>query len=124
MVFGGACLAALALGLMFAPLASAATAEVAQSDAGLASGVLNTSRQVGGSLGLAALATIATSHTKSLLGTTSSTSATAAGYARAFEVAAVLTLVGFAAAFIVPATPRRTPAEVELPVATLGPEAA
>ncbi len=123
-VFGGACLAALALGLMFAPLASAATAEVAQSDAGLASGVLNTSRQVGGSLGLAALATIATSHTKSLLGTTSATAATAAGYARAFEVAALLTLVGFAAAFIVPAAPRPETVEVETPIATLGPEAA
>ncbi|OYV65263.1 MAG: hypothetical protein B7X07_03700 [Actinobacteria bacterium 21-64-8] len=46
---------AFAMGLLFAPLATAATAEVNRSDAGLASGVLNTSRQVGGSLALAIL---------------------------------------------------------------------
>ena len=46
-VFGPGCLIALALGLLFTPLAAAATSGVAFTDAGLASGVLNTSRQIG-----------------------------------------------------------------------------
>ena len=51
---------AFAMGLLFAPLATAATAGVDRANAGLASGILNTARQVGGSLALAILATIAT----------------------------------------------------------------
>ena len=47
---------AFAMGLLFSPLATAATAGVDRADAGLASGVLNTARQVGGSLALAILA--------------------------------------------------------------------
>jgi predicted MFS family arabinose efflux permease len=47
-VFGPGCLISLALGLLFTPLAAAATAGVAASEAGLASGVLNTARQIGG----------------------------------------------------------------------------
>ena len=39
---------AFAMGLLFSPLAMAATSRVDRADAGLASGVLNTSRQVGG----------------------------------------------------------------------------
>ena len=59
---------AFALGLLFSPLAAAATSTVAASDAGLASGILSPSRQVGGSLALALLATIATRHAVSVLG--------------------------------------------------------
>ncbi len=81
--------------------------------------MLNTSRQVGGSLGLAALATIATDRTHAMLagaagggagpaglGARHSAAAMAglnAGYARAFEVAAAMTLAAFLAAFVVPA---------------------
>ena len=66
-MFGPGCIIALALGLLFTPLAAAATAGVPYTEAGLASGVLNTSRQMGGSLGLAVLATIATDRTLALL---------------------------------------------------------
>jgi MFS family permease len=106
-VFGPGCVIALALGLLFTPLAAAATAGVSFSEAGLASGVLNTSRQVGGSLGLAVLATIATDRTQAMLaGSAGARQSIAAalnnGYARAFEVAAALTLAAFLASFVVP----------------------
>jgi len=129
-VFGPGTAIALALGLLFTPLAHAATAGVVQAEAGLASGVLNTSRQVGGSIGLAALATVATARTKTLLTSRPPVSVDAAlarGYAHAFSVAAALTAVAFVAAFIVPRLGGRVAAETPapgLPASPLGTEAA
>jgi EmrB/QacA subfamily drug resistance transporter len=106
-VFGPGCTISLALGVLFTPLASAATSGVPFSEAGLASGVLNTSRQMGGSVGLAALATIAIDRTHAVLsgghGSVSSAVALTSGYARAFVVATFLGLGAFLASFIVPA---------------------
>jgi len=56
-------LAAVGLGLVFVPLTIAAVAGVSAQESGLASGLINTSQQVGGALGLAILASIANSTT-------------------------------------------------------------
>jgi predicted MFS family arabinose efflux permease len=60
-------LSAVGLGLAFVSMTVAAVSGVEPHEAGLASGLINTSQQVGGALGLAILATIANSRTDSLM---------------------------------------------------------
>ena len=55
------------LGLSFVPITIAATNGVAAAESGLASGLLNTTQQVGGSLGLAILSSVSTSRVTSAL---------------------------------------------------------
>ena len=58
----------LGAGMAFNPVLLAAMSDVEPSEAGLASGVVNTSFMMGGALGLAVLASLAASRTDSLLG--------------------------------------------------------
>jgi EmrB/QacA subfamily drug resistance transporter len=55
------------LALSFIPVSIAALAGVAEREAGLASGLLNTSQQIGGAIGVAVVSTLMASHTTSLL---------------------------------------------------------
>ena len=57
----------IGLGMSFVPITIAATSGVAAEDSGLASGLLNTTQQVGGSLGLAVLSAVSTSRITSAL---------------------------------------------------------
>ena len=60
-------LAAVGLGFAFVPMTIAAVSGVSPQEAGLASGLINTSQQIGGALGLAILASIANSKTDDLM---------------------------------------------------------
>ncbi|BFV58339.1 DHA2 family efflux MFS transporter permease subunit [Kitasatospora sp. CMC57] len=62
-VLGPTLVIGLALGVAFVQLTAAAVARVPGADAGLASGLVNTTRQVGGAVGLAVLASLAASRT-------------------------------------------------------------
>jgi MFS family permease len=66
-------------GLSFPALTILAMSDATPSDAGLASGLLNTTTQVGGALGLAVLATLATTRTGQLLDQGQSTAAALSG---------------------------------------------
>jgi predicted MFS family arabinose efflux permease len=83
------------LGMSFVPITIAATNGVAGGDSGLASGLLNTTQQVGGSLGLAILSSVSTSRaTSALQGGSALPVALTHGFKGAFIVAAVLCAIG------------------------------
>ncbi|HEX4670067.1 MAG TPA: MFS transporter [Solirubrobacterales bacterium] len=66
-ILGPSLLAAAGLGFAFVTTTIAAVSGVPEEESGLASGLINTSQQIGGALGLAVLSSLATSHTSSLL---------------------------------------------------------
>jgi MFS family permease len=90
------------VGSCFPALMTIAMSGATQSDAGLASGLVNTTAQVGGALGLAVLATLSTSHSNKLLAHGDSTAAAlTSGYHLAFWIAAGLVLAAIAVAVTV-----------------------
>jgi MFS family permease len=91
----GFLLIAVGLGFSFVPISIAALAGVEPAEAGLASGLLNTSQQIGGALGIAVLSSIATSTTTSDLSTgTSPAFALTNGFQDAFIAGAIVAFVG------------------------------
>jgi EmrB/QacA subfamily drug resistance transporter len=113
-VLGGA-----GLGLAFVPVTIASLAGVERSDAGVASGLINTSRQIGGAIGLAAVSTIAASATSRYADAHAAVTATSSvaldhGYQAALYVLTGLLVLAavVAVAFV---RPRPRPAEA-LPV--------
>jgi hypothetical protein len=83
------------MGLTFVPMTLVATTNVAKEDAGLASGVFNTSQQVGGALGLAVLSTFANHATDNALADgASQATALVDGFQVAFIIAAGLVATG------------------------------
>ncbi len=94
-VLGPSLLAGIGLGLAFVTVTIAAVTGITPDEAGLASGLINTSQQIGGALGLAILASIANSTTVSQLKTgVHPTVALTAGFQDAFVVGAGFAVTG------------------------------
>jgi EmrB/QacA subfamily drug resistance transporter len=90
-------------GLVFPAITVAATTGVSRADSGLASGLVNTTRQVGGSLGLAVLVTLAADRTAALAAAGhSAPAALTGGFALGFGVGAVIAAAAGLAGLIVP----------------------
>jgi predicted MFS family arabinose efflux permease len=104
-ILGPSILAAVGLGFSFVPVTIAAVAGVDDREAGLASGLINTSQQVGGALGLAVLATIANSQTASEMTAahgahTALKHALTSGFQSAFLTGAGFAILGLALCFV------------------------
>jgi MFS family permease len=99
-------LVGIGAGLSFPSVMTLAMSGVRPEEAGLASGLVNTTLQVGGALGLAVLATLSTSRTSNLVsGGDSTASALTSGYQLAFVVGAALVLGAVAIAVTVLRSP-------------------
>ena len=96
-VLGPILVLGVGLGLTFVPVVLGVTAGVQPAELGIASAVLNTAQQVGGTLGLAVLVTIAADATKNALNTETVTR----GAQQARELAFAATLHGYTTAFLV-----------------------
>ncbi|HET7044036.1 MAG TPA: DHA2 family efflux MFS transporter permease subunit [Gaiellaceae bacterium] len=98
-VLGGA-----GLGLSFVPVTIASLAGVGRADAGVASGLVNTSRQIGGAVGLAAVSTIAATATNGYARAHGVSAAAAPALDHGYRVALVVLLGLLVAAIAVVAT--------------------
>jgi EmrB/QacA subfamily drug resistance transporter len=121
-VLPGLLVIGVGMGCIFAPAFGTATLGVQGSEAGVASAMVNTSQQVGGSIGTALLSTIfagavsgyATSHPR---GPDLQSAATVHGYTTAFWWAAAIFAIGLLIALLVLPEHRRTAATLSDPVA-------
>ena len=95
-------LLALGIGVSFPALMTLAMSGATREDAGLASGLVNTTAQVGGALGLAVLATLASTRSDNLVKAGKATAtALTSGYHLAFLVGALLVVVAFVVGVLV-----------------------
>ncbi len=98
----GFLLVSIGMGFSFVPISIAALAGVHPSEAGLASGLINTSQQIGGALGIAVLSAVAASATDDALASGSAVPvALTDGFQAAFYGAAAVALVGVLVAVFV-----------------------
>jgi EmrB/QacA subfamily drug resistance transporter len=100
-ILGPSLLAAVGLGFAFVTTTIAAVSGIEDHEQGLASGLINTSQQIGGALGLAVLATVANSRTESLVSEAQGDpaalpTALVEGFQSAFLGAAAIALLGLA----------------------------
>jgi predicted MFS family arabinose efflux permease len=103
-------------GLAFPALMTLAMSASRPEDSGLASGLVNTTQQVGGALGLAILATVAEHRT----GDSTTASALVDGYGAAFEVAAVLVFAALVLAVVILRPQRAEATEAAEPAVATG----
>jgi EmrB/QacA subfamily drug resistance transporter len=102
-VLGPSLVAAVGLGFAFVPQTIAAVSGVAEHEAGLASGLINTSQQVGGALGLAVLSTVAFTQiddAAAAAGAPPTPGVLTDGYADAFLVGSGIALLGLLATLL------------------------
>ncbi|MBS1882781.1 MAG: MFS transporter [Actinobacteria bacterium] len=95
-ILGPSLLAALGLGFAFVPVTIAAVSGIEDREQGLASGLINTSQQVGGALGLAILAAVA----NSVIGSTETPDSLVEGFQAAFGVGAGFAVLGLIATLV------------------------
>ncbi len=111
-------LMSLGLAFVFVPLSSTALIGVGNHDAGVASALVNTTQQIGGSLGTALLNTVATTATATYIAThlhgQASKAAYVHGYTSAFTVSAILLVVATIVAFVLISPGKPQQAGVEL----------
>ena len=116
-VFPAVTLMGIGAGLGFPAMMTLAMSDATKDDSGVASGLVNTTQQMGGALGLAVLATMATSHTNGLLAEGSSVvEAMTSGYRVAFGIGAVLVAVAAVLAVTVLRQPKVAETEELVPV--------
>ena len=122
-VFPVMVLLGLGAGTCFPSLMTLAMSGATREDAGLASGLVNTTVQVGGAIGLAVIATVASSRTENLIADGDPIAqATNSGYHLAFLIGAILIGVGVAISAVVVKV--QAPAEAEPPKGAPAPDQA
>ena len=113
----------LGAGLVFPSVVTLAMSAATPEDSGLASGLVNTTRQVGGVLGIAVMATLATAHSNALRAHgASAQAALLGGYRLAFTIAAGLVLGATAVGLLLPRAEARVEAAEKPKAAAVLPE--
>jgi EmrB/QacA subfamily drug resistance transporter len=105
-VLGPSLVAAVGIGLTIVPVTIAAMAGVDPRQSGVASGLVNTSQQVGGALGLAVLASVAAGHAQAHRSATTAAAVTS-GFDLAFQVAAAIAVAAAVAATVLISAKRK-----------------